>query len=47
LKKFLRLAAERGGYAIWLAADGIEVETVRGWQGIRHWSPKRGLADRD
>jgi competence protein ComEC len=32
----------KGGHAVWLADDGIRVETVRGWQGERLWSPHRG-----
>jgi hypothetical protein len=30
----------KGGHAIWLAADGITIETVRDWQGERPWSPR-------
>lgn len=30
---------EKGGYAIWLDASGIDIETVRDWQGDRLWSP--------
>jgi competence protein ComEC len=30
----------KGGHAIWLAASGITIETVRDWQGERPWSPR-------
>jgi competence protein ComEC len=29
---------KRGGHAIWLDADGITVETVAEWRGVRPWS---------
>jgi competence protein ComEC len=28
----------RGGHAVWLDADGIAIETVAQWRGIRPWS---------
>jgi competence protein ComEC len=33
-----------GAHAIWLDRDGIEIETVREWQGDRPWSPPRALS---
>lgn len=32
-------AYEKGGHAIWLNSAGINIETVRDWQGDRPWSP--------
>ena len=37
-------AYENGGYAIWLDPGSITMETVRGWQGERPWSPRHGSA---
>ncbi len=31
---------EKGGAAVWLGPDGIEIETVRDWQGERPWVPR-------
>jgi len=30
---------KRGGHAVWLDADGIVIETVSDWRGVRPWSP--------
>ena len=32
----------QGGAAVWLGPDGIDIETVRDWQGDRPWVPKAG-----
>lgn len=31
----------KGGHAVWLSPSGIDIETVRDWQGDRPWSPRR------
>ena len=37
----------RGGHAIWLDPDGIRVETVGDWRGVRPWAaaPERASSD--
>jgi competence protein ComEC len=37
----------RGGHAIWLDPDGIRVETVGDWRGVRPWAPPPERASSD
>jgi competence protein ComEC len=36
-----------GAHALWLNADGMRVETVRGYRGVRPWAPAPELRRRD